>query len=129
MVNYVRLAAKTKTIVEATGRSLTFIRKSRQDADSAKPWRAPKTASFTTPADDRESLSIVGAVTDYDENDTDGLIRRGDKKVIIAHDSVDPDTIEAMDAYDDGGVRYKILHVTILKPGDTRLCYIVHSRR
>lgn len=125
MVDYVRIAQRTKAIVEANGRNVSIYRKSTTPGDSSKPWRGPS-------APDTLVATVKGVVYPFEFKDVDGtIIRRGDVKVTIAHDSLPPGTtdLEVLDWLDDGGVYYKILGVSVIGPGGFRLCYDIHVRR
>jgi hypothetical protein len=123
MVNYVSLAAKAKALIEANGRDLTFKTVSRAAADANKPWRGPSAAPT--------EFTLKGVVVDYDEDDVDGdLVRRGDKRVLVAQNSITGgQDMKIVDAMDDGGLDYKVVAVSPVAPGDTTIIYEIQARR
>jgi hypothetical protein len=125
MVNYVKLAATTKRIIESTGRDIVLIRKSRVPGDAAKPWRGP--ASLT----DQTVGTVKAVIYPAEEKDESGaLIRRGYYVAMLAHDSLSPaENLSDLDSIQDGGVTYKVDKASIIGPGDVKLAYELHLKR
>lgn len=122
MVDYVSLAVKARTLIEANGRSLTFKIVDRDPVDSAKPWRGRDAAQDIT-------FSAKGVVYNYDAADVDGdLVRRGDKRVLVAHNSISGYDFEQVDSFLDGSDNYKVVNVGVVAPGDTYLIYEIQAR-
>lgn len=122
MVDYVSLASKAQTLIEANGRDLTFKLVDRDPDDVTKPWRGRDAAGDTT-------FTIKGVVYNYDNDDVDGdLVRRGDKRVLVAHDSLSGQDFEQVDSFLDGTDNYKVINVGIVAPGDTYLIYEIQAR-
>ena len=119
MVNYVKAAATTKRLIEANGRDVTLVRKNQTPADANKPWRSPATAVNVT-------VGTVKAVFyPIEEKDEDGgLLRRGEEKMMIAHDSLaSPSDLEDIDHVSDNGRIYKVVTACPLGPGSVRIAY------
>jgi hypothetical protein len=119
MVNYVRAAATAKRLIEANGRYVTLFRKDKTAADTSKPWRGPIGSSD-------EEVGTVKAVfypiEEYDEKE--GLVRRAEEKVMIAHDSLPiPEDLEDIDHMVDNGKIYKVITASPLGPGSVRVAY------
>ena len=125
MVNYVRLAASTKRIIESNGRDVILIRKSRTPGDAAKPWRGP--AALT----DETVGTIKAVIYPAEEKDGDGtLIRRGYYVAMLAHDSLSPsEDLSDLDSVNDGGIIYKVDKASIIGPGDVKIAYELNLKR
>lgn len=119
MVNYVRIAATAKRLIEANGRNVTLIRKSRTPNDVAMPWRGPTSPGDTT-------VGIVKAIIyPVKEEEIDGfLIKAGMEKATIAHDSLaTPQDLRDIDAIIDATVTYKVVKAVVIGPGGVNLVY------
>ena len=119
MVNYVRIAATAKRLIEANGRNVTLIRKSRTPANASEPWRGP-----TSPGD--ATVGVVKAIIyPVREEEIDGfLIKAGMEKATIAHDSLaTPQDLRDIDAIIDATVTYKVVKAVVIGPGGTNLVY------
>lgn len=118
-MNYIRSAATAKRLIEANGRSVTLIRKSRTVADATKPWRGPANATDA-------SIGPLKAVIYPNEmkDERGGIVRLAGLKALIAHDSLDPaSNLEDIDFLVDGAKRLKVTSAAIIGPGDTRIVY------
>ncbi len=124
MVDYTRMTATAKRLIEKNGRTVTLRHKVEADADGDRPWA--ETTGKSVEAD------AVGVFLDYTLAEIDGeLIRRGDQKVLFAATSeeLEGTHVEDFDEVDDGGVIWKIQGVEPLCPGDTCLMYTMQVRR
>ena len=129
-LNYTRMAATAERLIEENGRSLTLVKSGEVLEVPAEPW-GPDTTT------DEITITVIGAIVDFENEAQDGtLIMRGDKRCLIAHDSVvdaagssDPTDIEKFDRLTDGGVDWKIVEVTTWQPGDTRIFYDLQLRK
>ena len=131
MVNYANLKSLAERLIETNGRTLTLVRRDQGNPSvSAKPWRGSTEAAEI-------SFTVKGVFTEFEKEDFDGsLVRRGDKRVLIADQSVldeggsaTPLTIEDYDHILDGTIRYKILNAELIQPGPTRIFYEIHVRQ
>ena len=131
MVNYASLKSLAERLIEANGRDLTLVRRDQGNlVDPNEPWRGSTEASEI-------SFVVKGVFTEFEKADFDGsLVRRGDKRVLIADQSVLDESggapnlkIEDYDHIVDDGVRWKILSVEVIQPGDTRIFYDIHVRQ
>ncbi len=131
MVNYANLKSLAERLIEANGRNLTLVRRDQGNLiDANEPWRGSTEASEI-------SFVVKGVFTEFEKEDFAGsLVRRGDKRVLIAEQSVLDESggatnlkIEDYDHILDGGVRWKILSVEAIQPGDTRIFYDLHVRQ
>lgn len=126
MVNYVKSAATAKRLIEANGQDVSLYRKSEAVADATKPWRGP------TPSTSNVLVATVkGVVVDMSDKDVDGsLIRRSDRKLMIANDSL-PTTVttEDIDFIRIAGEDYKVVSSNPLQPGPIMILYEFILRR
>jgi hypothetical protein len=124
-MDYARSAATAKRLIERDGRTVNIYRKQTTPADASKPWRGP-----AAPADILVA-SVKGVVYPFESKDVDGtIIRLTDSRIMIAHDSlVGVTDFEVLDWVEDSGVYYKIEHVAVIGPGDTRIAYDIKIRR
>ncbi len=131
MVNFANLKALAERLVEANGRNLTLVRRDQGNlVDPTEPWRGSTEAAEI-------SFVVKGVFTEFEKEDIDGsLVRRGDKRVLIADQSVIDESggasnlkIEDYDHILDDGVRWKILSVENIQPGPIKIFYDVHVRQ
>lgn len=131
MVNYANLKSLAERLIEANGRNLTLVRRDQGNlVNTAEPWRGSTEAAEI-------SFDVKGVFTEFEKEDFDGsLVRRGDKRVLIADQSVLDESgaatnlkIEDYDHILDDGVRWKILAVEAIQPGPTRIYYDIHVRQ
>lgn len=119
MVNYVKSAALAKRLIEANGRDVVLHRKTRTPEVSGEPWRGPNPATS----------SVVGTVKavfypieDKDSDDT--LNRRGEQRMLVAHDSLSPSqNLSDIDHVTDDGTVYKVTQANRIGPGATIVAY------
>jgi len=122
-LNYTRLATTAERLIEENGRSVTLLKGGEVVSDPAKPWRDDSTTGDL-------SLTVIGAIVNYDYDEIDGdLIKRGDKRLLIAQNSVSANEIETFDRVLDGGVDWKIQDTKVWEPGDTRIFYDLQLRK
>ena len=120
MVNYVRAAATAKRLIEENGRSVVLYRKVRTPLDSNKPWRGPNPS--TDPAIVGTVLAVFYPIDEEDEKG--GLLRRGEEKMMIAHDSLTvPQDLDDIDHVIDGSYTYKVVKACPIGPGSVRIAY------
>lgn len=131
MVSYPNLKDLAERLIEANGRDLTLVRRDQANpVDPNEPWRGSTEAAEI-------SFVVKGVFTEFEKEDFDGtLVRRGDKRVLIADQSVLDESgaasnlkIEDYDHILDNGVRWKILSVETIQPGPTRIFYDIHVRQ
>jgi hypothetical protein len=131
MVDFNSMRNLAERLIEENGRTLTVTRSDKEnDADSAKPWRG------TTGAGEI-SVDVLGVFVEFEKEDFDGtLVRRGDKRVLIAAKSVEDESgnasniqIEDYDYLFDNNVRWKILAANLIEPGPVRIFYDVQVRQ
>lgn len=130
-LNYTNFRNLAERLIEENGREIDIVRRDQTTlTDPAKPWRdSTETATVTT--------TVIGVFLEFEKEDFDGtLVRRGDKRVLIAAKSVEDNTtgslsvkVEDFDHVLDGGVRWKILDADLIEPGPLRIMYDVHVRQ
>ena len=131
MVDYVSFQNLAERLIEANGRTLSLVRRDQGNpTDPAKPWRGSTEANTIT-------VVVKGVFTEFEKEDFDGtLVRRGDKRVLIAAKSVTDEggsaanlKIEDYDYILDGGVRWKIMKAELIEPGPLRIMFDIHARQ
>ena len=131
MVDYVSFQNLAERLIEANGRDLSLVRRDQDNPiDPAKPWRGSTEAGTIT-------VIVKGVFIDFEKEDFDGsLVRRGDKRVLIAAKSVTDEggsaanlKIEDYDHILDAGVRWKILTAELIEPGPLRIMFDIQVRQ
>lgn len=135
--NFIALA---KRLIAKSGRDVTLLQETSTPADATKPWRV--TASTAT-----APLTGVKAVfIDYEDRyigsranpDSAGgqarefeLIRRGDKKCLIAADDAVIQQVSILDysLIVDGGVQWVVINIKPLQPGIHIIMYEIQVRK
>jgi len=130
-LDYTSFRNLAERLIEDNGRSLSLVRRDQGNpTDPAKPWRGSTEAAEVT-------VAVTGVVIEFEKEDFDGtLVRRGDKRILIADKSViDEGTASAnlkIEDYDhvlDGLIRWKIITAVLIEPGDTRIMFDLHVRQ
>lgn len=131
MVDFASFRNLAERLIEANGRELSLVRRDQGNpTDPAKPWRGSTEAGTIT-------VVVKGVFIEFEKEDFDGtLVRRGDKRVLIADKSVTDEggsaanlKIEDYDHILDGGTRWKIMKAELIAPGDTRIMFDIHARQ
>ncbi len=131
MVDYLSFQLLAERLIEANGRTLSLVRRDQDNpTDPAKPWRGSTEANEIT-------VVVKGVFTEFEREDFDGtLVRRGDKRVLIAAKSVTDEgggaanlKIEDYDHILDGGVRWKIMKAELIEPGPLRIMFDLQVRQ
>lgn len=131
MVNYVKIAATAKRLIEANGRTVSLVRLDRDPADPDMPWRGPAVVD-SAPYDPLDYPSPKAVIVPYTEDDIDGtLVRHGDKRAYVAATStaVAALNLAEYDGLIDNGEQYKIVSVNILNPGEIIILYEMQLRK
>jgi hypothetical protein len=125
MVNYVKSAATAKRLIEANGQDVSLYRKNETAGDATKPWRGPSGTG------NKLIATVKGVVVDMNDKDVDGtLIRRSDRKLMVANDSLPTGTTtEDIDHIRISGEDYKVVSSSPLQPGSVRILYEFILRR
>ncbi len=130
-LDYVSFRNLAERLIEANGRTLSLVRRDQGNpADPAKPWRGSTEAAEIT-------VVVKGVFIEFEKEDFDGaLVRRGDKRVLIADKSVIDEgssaanlKIEDYDHILDAGVRWKIMQAELIEPGPIRIMFDLHVRQ
>ena len=129
-LDYTSFQNLAERLIEANGRTLSLVRRDQGNpTDPAKPWRGSTEA-------DEITVVVTGVVVEFEKEDFDGsLVRRGDKRILIADKSVNDESsasnlqIEDYDHVLDGSVRWKIINAELIEPGPLRIMYDLHVRQ
>lgn len=125
MVDYVSLAATAKRLIDANGRDVTLIKRDRIAADVDKPWRGGNAAPTSVGP-------LKGVIVPFGAEEIDGsLVRREDKKALIAANDDDSEMLEQFDVLIDGDPDdpWRIIEAEVINPGDVRVIYILQVRK
>ena len=131
MVDYVAFRSLAERLIEANGRDISLVRRDQDNpTDPAKPWRGSTEAATIT-------VVVKGVFIEFEKEDFDGtLVRRGDKRILIADKSVTDEggsatnlKIEDYDHVLDGGTRWKIMKAELIEPGPLRIMFDLHVRQ
>ncbi len=130
-LDYTSFRLLAERLIESNGRSLSLVRRDQGNpTDPAKPWRGSTEAAEVT-------VVVKGVFIEFEKEDFDGtLVRRGDKRILIADKSVTDEggtssnlKIEDYDHILDAGVRWKIMQAELIEPGSTRIMFDIHVRQ
>lgn len=130
-LDYTSFRNLAERLIESNGRTLSLVRRDQDNpTDPAKPWRGSTEAGTIT-------VIVKGVFIEFDAEDFDGtLVRRGDKRVLIADKSVTDEggnalnlKIEDYDHILDGGTRWKIMRAELIEPGPLRIMFDIHVRQ
>lgn len=125
LIDYPKLALKVQTVIEGTGRDVTFIRNGETPVDSNKPWRA-----YAEAAEESVTAKAVADMANVEELEDNFNIREGDKVYYVSTKSLtDAVDLKLFDSVVDDEGRYEIVKVEPIKPGAVKLLYIVQARR
>lgn len=123
MIDYVSLAATAQRLIGANGRDVTLVKQDRAPADSLKPWRAGG-------VNDVSVGPLKAVIVPFDSDDVDGsLVRRDDKRALVAANDTGVALIEQFDILVDGADQWRIVRVSTINPGDVRVVYDMQIRR
>lgn len=130
MINYTRMRATAVRLIEANGRTMTFTKLGSTPLNPAEPWREDSGVDDT-------DITVIVLESEFENEDIDGtLVRRGDKKMLVAASSIEANAPSGADTdledYDellDGGTPWKIERVLPTRPGEPRVMYEVQVRK
>ncbi len=129
-LDYVSFQNLAERLIEENGRTISLVRRDQGNpTDPSKPWRGSTEA-------DEITVVVKGVFVEFEKQDFDGtLVRRGDKRILIADKSVNDESsasnlkIEDYDHVLDGGVRWKIITAELIEPGDLRIMFDIQVRQ
>lgn len=127
-MDYAKLSAKAKVLIEKNGFGMTFTREARTPADSDKPWNGPSTDPMA--ASPVVTYAGVKAVRDEIEyGDTPQIGQRVPLKttLYVAEASFPSGHIDlkTLDRVNDGTINWKICYAVPISPGDTEIIYMM----
>ena len=114
----VGLQQTAQRLIASNGRNVTLRRKSLTPIDPAAPWDANLTYTEST---------IKTVMLDFGTEEVDGsLVKATDRKALIS--PLDATTIGAQDEIVDRGVRYAVLNVVPVEPGEVNYLWKLQLR-
>ncbi len=135
MVNFTKLAATAKRLVEANGRSVSLIKDNRDPDNAAEPWRGTSTAPVGGQQGDTQAATAAfvpasGSGLGRLVQDATGQLATAFEQVcFVAADSVAGVDLEPFDRVVDGAVSWKIVARGRLQPASTPLLWILGLKR
>lgn len=123
-IDYLKLAALAKTMIDGAGRPVTFVKLNRTPTDPAKPWRGnvdPRGAPAATLTANAVFVEPSSATKLGMSTTTSDLLKKSKAILLVATDT----ELEGYEEVIDGTSRKRILAVEKLKPGSTTLLYFV----
>lgn len=126
-MNYAALVATVRRLIDGTGRVVTFETLSGTPADAARPWRGPAAPTVASSAQQRATF-VPAAGTDFGKDwMKDDLLQRC-QQVCLTYPATGYD-INDCTSIADGGLRWRVDWVQVLKPADTELLFAVGVSR
>lgn len=114
-----RLAATATRLIAVHGRTMQLVQKTAGSSDEFDPFASFDAATTET------LIPVVAVMSRFSANDTDGVqIQKNDKQILM--DSRIKPTAQMM--LDDDGLRYSIVDVAEVKPGETACLYKLQVR-
>lgn len=133
MVDYVKLAETAKRLIEANGRTITFVREAETREDPLKPWDGPGSdiaapptevplyGVFVPPNTVRQfGVTALGQGTEFND-----VIAFSEQIAIVFPETHDLRTFTHI----IDSERWGIIGLQVLKPADTQLLAFVAVRR
>lgn len=129
--DYVKLAAKAKTLVTQSGRTITLVKVNETPADPSRPWNGPAPAGEVTvnvPGIQLlpNAVRIFGLSALGDANEFQGLVTYSELVYVVFAGEED---LSEFTYVRDGGVDYQIEATQELKPADVTLLGYIGVRR
>lgn len=127
MADMAKMAVTAKRLIDLNGRTVTLVKHGNTPADSDKPWRgisSPVEATVTGKAV-FVPRTLLQTVFSRDEG---GVKMEGEYALFAANDD-GGNNLELFNVLQDGGRDWKIKHVELIAPGDTRVLYMIEVER
>lgn len=139
-IDYVKLAAKARTLITQNGRTVTLVKPTKTSADPAQPWNGPA-APVTDPVDPDDgeiklevpgvqllpnAVRVFGLSALGDANEFRGLITYSELVYIVFQGE---ENLESYTFVRDDGVDFQIEATQALKPANTTLLGFIGVRR
>ena len=134
MVDYVRLAATAKRLIDKNGRAISIVKLERDPVDGAKPWRGdPSPRDTGQPEATATTIGVFvepGSIKHWGFMEiSEELIGRWEQVVMVSGNGVNQVDLEEYDEVVDGTIRWRIQNVIKLKPADLTMIYALGLSR
>ncbi len=128
MVDYTRLAATAKRLIEANGRQITLRKRDRTAAAASEPWRGPDEEPTDPDGDVETAIAAIVPASGSGFGSTvviDATLAQAFAKVaLIAQGSLASGVdLREFDTVEDGTEAYRIANVEELRPASTTVIY------
>ncbi len=132
-INYTKLAATAKRLVDAAGRSVVLNRLDQAPPDSDIPWEGPADPSATPDA----TATVIGAFVPLTTGKSLGLetldmdlMKRTSEVCLVGPGTVSPPfDLATANELVDGDVHKRVTFVRTLKPASITLLYFIGVAR
>ena len=128
MANFVALAATTKRLIDANGRSVTVIKWGTAPQDADKPWRGRREYRSAEVTGIAVFVPRTQKLATVAEDDEAGTSRLRDYCYFAADNDGGYD-LSTFDAIEDGEVVWRINSVEQITPASTRILYQIEVVR
>jgi hypothetical protein len=132
LFNETTIANLAKSLIEQSGRNVTFVKLSSSVDDSAKPWRGATTARSAPSASTDAYATFVppsgAAELGLSTQDVE-WVKRSEQICLVALGADSTVDLATYDELLDGSQRWKITGIETLKPANTILLYFVGVKR
>lgn len=136
MADFTKAAATAKRLVEANGRSVSFVKDNRDPDNASEPWRGTSTAPDAGQGGDPGTTGIgcfvpaSGSGLGRLVQDTTGqLVTAFEQVCLVAASSIDGVDLEEYDRVIDGAISWKIKARGQLKPATTPILWVLGLKR
>jgi hypothetical protein len=132
LFNETTIANLAKSLIEQSGRNVTFVKLSSSVDDSAKPWRGTTTVRSAPSASTDAYATFVppsgAAELGLSTQDVE-WVKRSEQICLVALGADSTVDLATYDELLDGSQRWKITGIETLKPANTILLYFVGVKR
>lgn len=126
-MNYARLVATVRRLIDATGRVVTFETLSATPTDTAQPWKGPAAPTVASSSQQRGTF-VPPSGTDFGIDWIKEDLLQRCMQVCLTYPATGYD-MNNCTSITDGGVRWRVQWVQVLKPADTELLFTVGVSR
>lgn len=132
MVDYAKLAATAKRLIEANGRSVTLFKSNTVPANAGQPWRGPDSSADPEEDEGGETLTVTVCfvpargtnLSEEAREREETIVKDGVEYALIATNSLpDGTNVREFNAMQDGDNLWRVKFVGELRPGGTGLMW------
>lgn len=124
-MDYVKLAGTAQRLIDKTGRLVQVQRLDKTPADGDKPWKGAGTPTVAQEKELKATFVPASGGLGRDLVDEE-LLKRVEQVALVAPTDVN---LEDFNLFVDGGSKWRVEWVQVLKPADLVLLYIFGVKR